>query len=60
MEIENKDLLYVLGAAAGFSGLQGYWVYRGWVRNDGSTVIMGLAGIALALILTYWYLIFRG
>ena len=56
MEIENKDLLYVMGAAAGFAGLQGYWVHRGWTRNDGLTVILGLAGIAFALILTYAYI----
>ena len=26
LDIENKDLLYVVGAAAGFSGLQAYWI----------------------------------
>lgn len=55
MDIPNKDLLYVIGASAGFAGLQAYWVHRGWNRNDGMTVILGLAGIAFALVLTYAY-----
>ena len=58
MDIPNKDLLYVVGAAAGFAGLQAYWVARGWRRNDGMTVILGLVGIAFALALTYAYVIF--
>ena len=56
MEIENKDLLYVVGAAAGFSGLQAYWISRGWKRNDGMTVGMGMGGTAFAYILTWAYI----
>jgi len=56
MEIENKDLLYVVGAAAGFSGLQAYWIARGWKRNDGMTVVLGMVGIAFAFILTWAYI----
>ena len=58
MDIENKNLLYVIGAAAGFSGLQAYWIYRGWRRNDGSTVLLGLIGIMFAVILTWAYVAF--
>ena len=56
MEIENKDLLYVVGAAAGFSGLQAYWVARGWNRNEGMTVILGIVGIMFAFALTWGYI----
>ena len=58
MDIPNKDLLYVVGAAAGFSGLQAYWVARGWSRNDGMTVILGIIGIVFALVLTWAYVAF--
>lgn len=56
MDIENKDLLYVVGAAAGFSGLQAYWISRGWKRNDGMTVVLGTVGIVFAFILTWAYI----
>ena len=56
MEIENKDLLYVVGAAAGFSGLQAYWIARGWKREEGITVILGFVGIIFAFILTWAYI----
>ena len=56
MEIENKDLLYVVGAAAGFSGLQAYWIVRGWNRDEGITVILGIVGIIFAFILTWGYI----
>jgi uncharacterized membrane protein HdeD (DUF308 family) len=56
MELENKDLLYVMGAAAGFSGLQAYWISRGWKRNDGMTVVLGIVGIVFAIILTWAYI----
>jgi uncharacterized membrane protein HdeD (DUF308 family) len=56
MDIENKDLLYVVGAAAGFSGLQAYWIARGWKREEGITVILGMVGIVFAFILTWAYI----
>jgi uncharacterized membrane protein HdeD (DUF308 family) len=56
MEIANKDLLYVVGAAAGFSGLQAYWIARGWKREEWITVILGIVGIIFAFILTWAYI----
>ena len=56
MELENKDLLYVVGAAAGFSGLQAYWISRGWKRNEGMTVVLGIVGIVFSFILTRAYI----
>jgi uncharacterized membrane protein HdeD (DUF308 family) len=56
LEIENKLLLYVIGAAAGFSGLQAYWIARGWRRNEGLTVLLGVIGIAFAILLAWLYL----
>jgi hypothetical protein len=46
MEIPNKPLVLLMGFAAGFAGLEAYWVLRGWKKNHGSTVLMGLIGIA--------------
>lgn len=56
LEIENKDLLYVVGAAAGFSGLQAYWIARGWKREEGVTVVLGFVGIFFAFVLTWAYI----
>lgn len=54
--IPYKSELYVMGAAAGFSGLQIFWVVRGWRRNEATTVILGLVGIAIAVSLAWLYL----
>ncbi len=35
MDIANKDIILVTGAAAGFAGLQTYWIFRGWQREEG-------------------------
>jgi hypothetical protein len=47
MDIPNKDTIFAIGVAAGFIGLESYWVLRGWRKNHGSTVMMGLVGIAI-------------
>jgi hypothetical protein len=55
MEIEHKDMIIVTGLAAGFAGLQGYWMFRGWQRNEGLTVLLGLIGIVCAALLVWAY-----
>ena len=55
-QLPNKNLVLVTGAGAGFAGLQSYWVYRGWRRNEGSTVLMGIIGIALTICAVWIYL----
>lgn len=60
MEIANKDVILVTGAAAGFAGLEAYWVYRGWQRREGLTVILGLVGIVLTGLFTWAYSQFLG
>jgi len=57
--IENKPLFMVYGAAAGFIGLESYWVMRGWRNNYGSTVVMGIMGIAATIGLLKLYLYFN-
>lgn len=47
--IEPKALFMAYGAAAGFIGLQTYWIFRGWRNNHFSTVLMGVLGVALTL-----------
>jgi hypothetical protein len=55
MDIPNKDIVLITGAAAGFAGLQSYWIFRGWRRTEGSTVIMGVIGIALTFAAVWLY-----
>jgi len=56
MEIPNKDAVLVTGLAAGFTGLQSYWISRGWRKNHGSTILLGFIGIALTFALAWLYI----
>jgi len=56
MEIPDKTMMLVVGFAAGFAGLESYWVLRGWRKNHGSTVLMGLIGIAVTFALVGSYI----
>lgn len=56
MDIANKDIILVTGIAAGFSGLQSYWVFRGWRKNHASTIMLGLIGIAITVSLAWGYI----
>lgn len=58
MEIPNKDIVLITGTAAGFTGLQSYWIFRGWRKNHGSTVLMGIIGIAITFALVWLYISF--
>ena len=49
MEIEPKGEFIAYGAAAAFIGLETYWIMRGWQKNHVITIVMGLAGILIAL-----------
>ena len=55
LEIENKDIILVGAGTAAFAGLEGYWVVRGWRRNDGMTVIQGIFGIIAAFAVAWLY-----
>lgn len=57
-EIEQKGLFIAYGATAGIIGLETYWIVRGWRKNHGSTVVMGMLGIAATLGLLKLYLSF--
>lgn len=54
-DIEPKGLFLAYGAAAGFIGLESYWIIRGWRKNHASTIVMGLIGITLTLSLLFLY-----
>jgi hypothetical protein len=56
VETQRKDVIYVIGLTAGFSGLQTYWIIRGWKRNEGMTIILGILGIVLAVVAALVYL----
>jgi hypothetical protein len=58
MDLPNKDMILVTGIAAGFIGLQSYWVFRGWRKNHGSTVLLGIIGIVITLSLAWGYMAF--
>jgi hypothetical protein len=55
-DIEPKELFIAYGAAAGFVGLETYWIVRGWQNNHASTVIMGAIGILVTLFALGLYL----
>ena len=54
--IEPKELFLAYGAAAGFIGLESYWIVRGWRKNNASTIVMGIMGIAITLSLLFLYI----
>ena len=54
--IETKGLFLAYGAAAGFIGLESYWIVRGWRKNNISTIVMGFIGIAIMLSLLFLYI----
>ena len=54
--IEPKGLFLAYGAAAGFIGLESYWIVRGWRKNNASTIVMGVIGIAITLSLLFLYI----
>jgi len=54
--IEPKGLFLAYGAAAGFIGLESYWIVRGWRKNNASTILMGIIGIAITLSLLFLYI----
>lgn len=60
MDIAHKDMVMVTGLAAGFAGLQSYWMVRGWQREEGMTVLLGFLGIVLAALFVWAYAAFLG
>ena len=57
-DIEQKGLFIAYGASAGIIGLESYWIVRGWRNNHGSTMVMGILGIAITLGLLGLYMSF--
>ena len=57
-DIEPKALFLAYGAAAGFIGLESYWIVRGWRKNHASTIVMGFLGIAITLGVLFLYMSF--
>jgi hypothetical protein len=60
MQIANKDVILVTGAGAGFAGLQTFWIFRGWRREEGLTVVLGVIGIIIAAVFVWSYVTFLG
>ena len=56
MDIAN--IIIVLGTAAGFIGLESYWIFRGWCKNHMITILLGLIGIAITVALAWLYVTF--
>jgi hypothetical protein len=57
-DLENKHLFLAYGAAAGFIGLETFWILKGWQKKRANIVLMGLVGIALTLGVLNLYLSF--
>ena len=55
-DIEPRGLFIASGAAAGFIGLESYWIIRGWYNNHGSTVTLGTIGILITLFVLGFYM----
>ena len=53
--IEPKGIFLAYGAAAGFIGLESYWIVRGWRKNNVTTILLGLLGIAITIGMLYLY-----
>ena len=51
--LENKLLFIAYGVAAGFIGLESYWISRGLRKKHPSTVVMGMVGIVVTLALLF-------
>ena len=60
VDIPEKDVVLVTGFAAGFAGLQTYWIFRGWQRDDGLTMMLGIISIVIVGALVWWYIVFLG
>lgn len=59
IDIPQKDLIILIGAAAGFIGLESYWIFRGWRKNHAITILFGIAGIAITVALVLLYITFN-
>ena len=55
MNIEPKGIFLAYGAAAGFIGLESYWIVRGWRKNNATTILLGLLGIGITLGMLFLY-----
>jgi len=60
MAMPNKDVILVTGAAAGFAGLQTFWIFRGWRRDEVLTIVLGVIGIVIAAAFAWSYIAFLG
>jgi hypothetical protein len=56
MDLPNKPQVMMLGVAAGLAGLQTYWVYRGWRKNNLSTVLLSLTALLIIAAVVWAYL----
>ncbi len=55
-EIEHANRFIAIGAAAGFVGLESYWILRGLQAKRAGIVVMGVVGIAITLGVLYLFL----
>lgn len=60
LEISNKDIILVAAGGAGFAGLQAYWIFRGWRREEGLTILLGVLGLAATMAFVWSYAEFLG
>ena len=42
--------------AAGIIGLETYWIFRGWTRGDGLTMLLGIVSVIAVSALVWWYI----
>jgi hypothetical protein len=56
--LEHSGVFIAYGAAAGFIGLETYWVVRGWKKNNLSTIILSVIAIIMTVVLLRIFLQF--
>ena len=60
LDIPDKDVVLATGLGAGFAGLQTYWIFRGWQREEGLTILLGVIGLVAAGVFVWAYHAFLG
>lgn len=58
-DIGNKGLFFAYGFAAGFIGLEAYWIQRGFRSRRPFVVLLGIVGITVTLGVLKLYLAFN-
>jgi hypothetical protein len=57
-DIPHKNIIIVIGIAAGIVGLESYWIFRGWRKNHIVTILLGLISVVITVAVAWMYIAF--